>query len=329
MAKKKKIGSLGPQPHWMRLSIADRAKTKEYIKAGLQGYERSDGVSIPGARRLYEGLRASQGYDLRHIERWSAAKLKTARNRIQSLNTLTSRPFAIVIPRTTKQKIEAKKFTGQNQPHQKEFIAQIQVQGRDKVVFRKGKIGIERQFPSGSKTIKQRYLFRDYLRVNESLRELLDDEELDDETLDSPTTFREMREVTKRMMLEMPKNVYGQPAYFALITPQYGPIGRSVTHSKVLDLIDEYFSRYDPGGTGYKGHEEFAEHIIGFQMIGTKTQMDEFQRERARLKTFRKQQNKLRFNVKRKPVMCLTINTKTGRRCERRIGHKGKHKFPK
>jgi hypothetical protein len=315
------------------MSVGERAKTKEYIKAGLQGYERSDGVEIPGARRLYEGLSAADGFDLRHIERWTAAKLKSARHRIQSLNTLTSRPFAIIIPRTKKQRKAAQKFTGQNILHQKEFIAQIQIQGRDKAVFRQGKVGIERVFPSGAKTIKQRYLFSDYLRPDETIRDDLSEEEAEeygDDVLDAPSTFREMREVTQRMLLDMPKNVYGQPAYYALITPQYGAFGRSATHGKVMDLIVEYMTRYDPGGTVVHGrHADFAEHIIGFQMIGTKTQMNELAQERIRLKAMRKERNKLRFSVKRKPTMCPQISSKTSRRCERKIGHRGKHRYPK
>lgn len=332
--KKKKLGALGPAAHWLDMSVAERAKTKQYIKEGLQGYEREDGTRIPAARRVYAGLSAHDGFDLRHIERWSAATLAKARKRIQALNTLTSRPFAVIVPRTKKQKKEAKKFTGQDIRDQKEYIAQVQIQDRDKAVFRGGKVGIERKFPSGAKTIKQRYLFKDYLRPNEMIESLeLTEEEIEEAeaegVLESPTTFREMRNVTKRMLLDMPANVYGQPAYYALITPQYGPIGRSVTHGKVLGLIDEYFTRYDPGGTVYKGHEEFAEHIIGFQMIGTRVQMNEYQRERERLRIKRKERNKLRFAQKRKPTMCNVRSPTTGRRCERTIGHRGKHRFPK
>ena len=82
MAKNKKLGSLGPQPHWLRMSVDQRQKTKNYIKNGLLGWVRDDGVKIPGARRIYEGLEAEKGFDLRHIERWSAQRLSIARNRI-------------------------------------------------------------------------------------------------------------------------------------------------------------------------------------------------------------------------------------------------------
>jgi len=335
MAKKKKtkLGALGPAPHWLDMSLAERAKTKIYIKEGLQGYERDDGTKIPSARRIYSGLKASDGFDLRHVERWSAAKLRTARNRIQSLNTLTSRPFAVIIPRTKKQKREAQNFTGQNLKHQKGFIVHVQIQNRDKAVFRDGKVGIERKFPSGSKTIRQQYLFKDYLRPDESLRaQLKGKKNYKDDILDSPTTFREMKEVTKRMLLHMPKNLYGQPAYYTILNIKYGPIGRTVTHGKVQELLIEYFNRYDPGGLQHEGgaaHEGFAESIIGFQMIGNKVQKDQFQREVERLRQMRKQRKRLRFSLKKKPTMCLYINKKTGRRCERKIGHKGKHRFPK
>jgi hypothetical protein len=331
MAKRKKseLDSLGPAAHWLDLSVSKRAELKQYIRDGFNGGIRSDGVSVPGVRRIYRGLFASDGFDLRHIERWSAAKLAKARNRIQSVNTLTSRPFAVIIPRSAKQKREAQKFTGQNLKDQKEFIAQVQIQNRDKAVFRGGKVGIERKFPSGSKTIKQRYLFRDYLRPNESLRQVLEAEDLPDDALDAPTTFREMREVTKRMLLDMPAKVYGQSAYFALITSQYGPIGRTAGHGKVLDLLAEYFNRYDPGGTAFKGHEDFAEQIIGFQMIGTFAQVSEYEIEKRRLREAKRARGKLRFAEKRKPTMCPAINKKTGRRCGRKINHKGKHRFPK
>jgi hypothetical protein len=326
-SKKKKLGSLGPQPHWLRMSVAERAKTKQYIKEGLLGYTRPDGVDIPGARRIYRGLESASGYDLRHIERWSAAKLKAARRHIQALNTLTARPFDVIVPRSAKQRKEAQKFTGQNLPNQKEMIVAVQIPGRDKAIFRNGKIAIERKFPSGSKTIKQRFLFADYLHPDESLRERIEEEtgeELDDETLEAPSTFREMHEVTKRMLLDMPKNVYGQPAFYTLLTRQYGPIGRSATHGKVMDLLASYFNRYDPGGTLYRGHEDFVEQVIGYQMIGTFAQMSQYQIVREQRALQRKRKNKLRFS--QKVVRCPVIRS-DGKRCKKRANHKDPHKF--
>jgi hypothetical protein len=305
LTPKSKKGSAGPSSHWLNMSIAQRAKTKQYIKEGLNGYTREDGVSIPGARRIFSGLDAKHGFDLRHVERWSAAKLNAARTSIQTLNTLTSRPFSVIVPRTKKQRAEAKKFTGQNAPKQKEYIAQVQIQGRDKARFLDGKIAIERKFKGGSKTIKQRFLFADYLQPGESLKDRLEEneglsdedieEDLEAETLQTPSTFRDMVEVTKRMMIDMPVNVYGRPAFYALLTKQYGPIGRTAVHSKIPDLLASYFNRYDPGGTLYKGHEEFVEQVIGFQMIGTFAQLTEYEILQRKRRENKKKRNKLRF----------------------------------
>lgn len=302
--KKPKLGSLGPQPHWLRMSIDQRAKTKQYIKESFNGYVRTDGVTVPGVRRVYAGFDAAHGYDLRHIERWSAAKLKAARNRIQSLNTLTGRPFQVITPHTKVQRKSAQRFTGQNLPDQKAFIVPIQDAKRDKPVFRQGKIAIERKFPGGTKTIKQRYLFIDYVK-------------------EQPQTFREMREVTKKMMNDMPVNVYGQPAFYTMVTRQYGPIGNSATHKRIPDLLEMYFSKYDPGGSQHAGHQAFAEQVIGYQMIGTKAQYTAFEKETNRLRELRKQNRKLRFS---KPLRCNAMNKK-GKRCKRVAHHPGKHKF--
>ena len=303
MSKKKKrskhaikIGALGPKPYWLRMSIDERAITRQYIKEGLQGYIREDGTAIPGARRIYKGLEASKGYDLRHIERWSKQRLDYARRQVQALNTLTARPFSVVIPRTKKQRKEAQSFTGQNLPNQKEMIVPIQIQGRDIARFQNGKLSVERKFPSGSKTIHTRYLFADYMRPDENLRERLKDSDLSVGVLDQPSTFREMQAITERMLLDMPLNVYGQPAYYTLLTVQYGPVGRSATKEKIMDLLVHYFTRYDPGGTAYKNHEEFVEQVIGFQMVGTFAQMAKYQIEREQRALARKKKNKLRFS---------------------------------
>ncbi len=279
-----KVGALGPASYWLDLSELQRVKTRQYIKEGLQGYVRTDGINVPGARRIYKGLEASSGYDLRHIERWSLARLRHATVRIQALNTLTGRPFAILIPRTKKQRLAAQKFTGQNLPYQKEMIVPVQFTNRDVAIFRDNKVAIERKFPGGSKTLKQRFLFADYLQAGES----------------APVTFRGMVDITNRMMPYMPAKVYGQPAFYVLLTVQYGPIGNSAEYGGIPDLLFRYFSHYDPGMNQYPGHETFAEHVIGFQMVGTFAQMSAYEIQRDRLKTDRKKRNKLRFSKRSK-----------------------------
>lgn len=249
-AKKKKLGALGPAAHWLDLSPAERAKTKQYIKDAFLGYETTSGIKIPSLRNVYRDFESRNGYDLRHIERWSATKLKAAREHIQSLNTLTSRPFAVLIPRTAKQKRQAQSFTGQNITRQKEFIVQVQDTKTDTAKFKNGKVTIERSFRDGEvKQIKQRYLFRDYLQRGEQM----------------PVSFAQMRKVTERMLPDMPENHYKRWVYYTLTTAQYGPIGNPQPKKNVLDLLAEYHERYDNN----RMHKEFAEQIVGFTMIGT------------------------------------------------------------
>lgn len=276
VTKKKKLGALGPAAHWLDLSPSERAKTKEYIKDAFKGYERTDGTIVPSVRRIYKGLSPAEGYDLRHIERWSAARLATARNRIQSLNTLTSRPFAVIIPHSAKQRKQAQSFTGQNLPYQKEFIVQVQDTKTDKVKFKKGKVTVEREFKGGEvKQVKQRYLFKDYLKSGERI----------------PITFAQMRKITERMLPAMPKKYYGRDVYYTLTTAQYGPIGNPTLHERVLENLAGYHERYDNNAM----HQQFAEQVIGYTMIGTGVQADTYMIQSDYRKRVRR---KLRFTKK-------------------------------
>jgi hypothetical protein len=307
MAKKKKpkIGALGPQPHWLDMSFAERAKTKQYIKESLQGYTRADGVEIPGARRIYKGMDSADGFDLRHIERWSAAKLAKARERAQSINTLTSRPFTVIIPRTAKQRKAAQTFTGQNLPYQKEMIATVQSPKLDRVTFKNNKVIVERKFPSGTKTIQQRYLFREYLKPGESY----------------PVGFVGMHRKLKEMLPDMPERYHGSKAYYTILTQQYGPIGRSVFKEKLLAEFEYYHATYGID----KQHQHFDEQVIGVQMVGTFVQARDYQNMRDRAKAKRKELRKLRFGLRAR----CPVRAKNGKQCTRNAGHTGKHSFGK
>jgi hypothetical protein len=283
MAKKKKppVGSLGPKPHWLKLSVADRERTKQYIKEGLQGYVRQDGVKIPGARRIYSGLTPENGFDLRHIERWSAGKLRTARERIQALNTLTGRNFRVITPHSKRQRKAAQIFTGQDLSYQKSYVVQIQDPKRDDVVFRDNKPAIVRNYTeTGVKQIKQRFLFADYLKKGEQ----------------HPITFLQMKKFLERMLPDMPERIFGGKAYFTILTTQYGPIGKSVFKERTMDELSYYHTTYDTDAQ----HQGFAETVIGFQMVGTNAQAKEFERLRERGKQQRKKMKKLRFTKRQR-----------------------------
>lgn len=299
---KPKVGSLGPQPHWLRLSPSQREKTRQYIREGLEGYVRSDGIKIPGARKIYQGFEASSGYDLRHVERWSAAQLAHARKRIQAINTYTGRPFAVITPRTKKQRKEAQKVTGQDLPYQRKMIYAVQDPKRDKVVFRNNKLAVERNYKHGSKAIEQRFLFKDYSK-------------------EPPYGFDGMRKVTEKMLPDMPINYRGEWVYYTLLTVQYGPVGESVPHHRIMEHLAEYHNRYDLN----RENSGFQEQVIGFQMIGTYTSVKMRDIATQKNKSARKKLKKLRFSQQQSRCHVL----KNGKRCKLRAGHKGPHKFKK
>ena len=299
---KKKLGALGPQPHWLRMSQLQRERTKQYIKEGLQGYTRPDGVKIPSARDLFRHMNASDGFDLRHIERWSAQKLASARQRVQAINTLTSRPFDVLHPRTHKQIKSAKTYTGQDMPQQKGFVVQVQNMKMDTATFRQNKVVVEREFKNGSKQVEQRFLFRDYNNGKQ------------------PITFPGMRRSTERMMKEMPEKYRGSKVYYTLITAQYGPIGRSIFKERLLEELSNYHSQYGNSSM----HRHFAEQVIGYQMVGTYAQAAKYQIEREHLPAHRKKMKKLRFA---KPLRCQHVDKKTHKQCVLPIRHKSHHRY--
>jgi hypothetical protein len=269
-----KKGSLGPQPYWLQMSVAERARTKQYIKESLQGYRRADGIDVPGLRKIYSGFTADNGFDLRHIERWPSSKMKSARKYIAQLNTLTGRSFQVLTPRTAKQKKAAKIFTGQDLQRQKKMIVAVQDAKHDTPKFKNNQVVIERKFPSGTKQIEQRYLFRDY---NNGIQ---------------PITFIEMRRVTKTMLPDMPERYRGGWVYYTLLTVQYGSIGQSVPKKNIMDLLAEYHARYEKATQ----HQGFAETVIGYNMVGSDGQAMKYQIEREHQIRKRKQLKRLRFS---------------------------------
>jgi len=305
LSAKSERGSAGPKAYWLDMSATERAHTKEYIKAGLRGYDREEGIHVPGVRRVYSGFSAADGYDLRHIERWSAAKLKSARRYIQQVSTYTSRPVAIITPRTAKQRRAAQNFTGENKK-QKIYFVPVQLPTHDKVRFKNNKVVVERTFKGGSKQIKQRFLFRDYLEAGKRL----------------PITFEEMHEFLDDMLPDMPENWGGQWAYYMLISTLHGPIGRSVPKSRISELLENYHQRYEKPG---EQHEGFAEAVVGFQMVGTALQAGKFQIEREHRSQRRPRKWRQKLKIAEKILRCPA--TSKGRQCVLKPHHKGHHKY--
>lgn len=291
MAKKRnpKIGAKGPTPAWLRLSIAQREKLKADIKLGFQGEERN-GIKIPGVRRVFTGYAADEGFDLRHIERWSAAKLSRARHDIAVIRTLSSRSFDVKTPVTRKQRKRLQTYTGQNRKTQKAYI--VHVSENQKIRFIKGQL-TEVKVHAGKKerSFRRLYLFEDYSDFK-------------------PTTFEEMADVTMRMLPDMPDKIKGRGVFYALNSISLGAIGNYVRKSRILDLLAEFHQRYDNSNM----HKGFGEAINGFVMSGTEVQIKKQEAQKRQYKSFYDPTKKLKFSERTKRVSSKKTVTKSIRK---------------
>ncbi len=299
MAKRKtKIGALGPTPAWLKLSVPVRARVKTDIKLGLRL-----------ARKLYKGLTPDEGFDLRHVERWSAAKLKKARERIAQARTLTSRPYQLKTPTTRAQRKKLQTFTGQDLPYQTRFVVHVQDTKLDKVRIQRGQVTIVREYPSGAKGYQRVYRFRDYNNNQQ------------------PATFNGMKRITRKMLADMPATIRKKPVYYILQTVPHGNIGSAVTKSRVMDLLERYHNQYDAD----KRHTGFAEVVIGFYMTGSDAQTTREEKQRAQYRRFYAKNKKLVFtkpmkatkHASKKPIATV-VRQPLGVRSKRKLSRRHK-----
>lgn len=297
MAKrKKKLGALGPTSAWLRVPVGERAKLKADI---IDGVKKS--------RRLFKGLTAKDGFDLRHPERWSTAKLKKARNLNTITRTLENKPFVLKTPTTKKQRKSLQSITGLTRKDQKSYPI-FNVMPDEKVRFQKGAVIHVREYEDKKKSIRRNFLFADYLE---------DDEEM-------PETFEDMIELTERMLPDMPKAMGGREVFYGLFTTPQGVIGNLGSKDKVLDLLQRYYVKYDTP-VMQASHKGFAEAVIGWYMTGTNRQVQKQEKEKTEYRKFWKNE-KLQFTKKVKSNRCTAIS-REWKRCKLQKGHEGKHQF--
>ena len=95
--------------------------------------------------------------------------------------------------------------------------------------------------------------------------------------------------------VDVPARKTNGKIYYTLIAVQYGPIGESVMHEDVLRLLSQYYTRYEKDTDQ---HLDFAQQIIGFQMVGTYASAAQYQVARDAMGRQRRQMKKLRFRSK-------------------------------
>lgn len=304
MAKKRKpkLGAKGPTPAWLRLSVAQRAALKEDIKRGFQGEERN-GIKIPSARRIFEGYQSKDGYDLRHIERWTPAQLRRVRHDLAAIRTLASRSFDVKTPSTKSQRKRLVSYTGQNRKRIRSFIVHVP-QGQ-RILFVKGQL-TEVKAHAGRKerSFRRLYLFEDY---SDGFK---------------PSTFAEMADITMRMLPDMPDKIKGRAVFYALNSISLGAIGNYVRKSRVLDLLSEFHTRYDNSNQ----HKGFGEAINGFVMSGTEVQIKKREAEKRKYKSFYDPTKKLKFSDSTKGKRRVAKQTRVTKEVRKSLGLRSKRR---
>lgn len=118
-------------------------------------------------RQFFSGFDASDGYDLRHIDRWHAARVRAADQYGSFLNTLTASPYIRATAHSKQQRDALGRYTGQfyggtKQPrafvvhHPEAALRKLKVS-----VSKGGQVQVTRDLP-GVRTVMTTYLFSDY-----------------------------------------------------------------------------------------------------------------------------------------------------------------------
>lgn len=297
MAKrKKKLGALGPTSAWLRVPVGERAKLKVDI---IDGVKKS--------RRLFKGLTAADGFDLRHPERWSTQKLNKARTLNAITRTLENKPFVLKTPTTKKQRRSLQNMTGLTRKDQKSYPI-FDVAPKEKIRFQDGAVIRVHEFEDKKKIVRRNFLFVDYLEEDE----------------EPPATFKEMRELTQRMLPDMPGSMGGQPVSYGLYTAPHGVLGQLGSKSRLLSLLDQFFVQYDAPDKEPQ-HKGFAQAVIGWYMTGTNIQGKRLKKEREKYSKFWTNKE-LKFQATKQDKRCRVKN-KQWERCLLKANHSGRHQF--
>lgn len=179
---------------------------------------------------MFRGFTAAEGYDLRHIERWTQAQHDRVQSEIKELRQLLSSPYRLVTPRDRGQRSTLKNFTLQVDPRQKRFVVHVQSpQQRVSVRRQRGHkhpgITIESAQRFGGFGQMQFWFFNDY---NEGY---------------SPETREEFIEATRAMLPDMPD--WG---YFALWSRTNGVITIPQPKNSLLRVISRFFDEGESFG---------------------------------------------------------------------------------
>lgn len=216
---------------------AERFKELEYLKRTTRQ-----------ARKYLTGFDASDGYDLRHPERWPAKRVETLKRYGGYINELTGQKHIRVrAPKSKAKRAALESFTGQRLRGSKQFRAfAIADQHADKALVRiteNNQVEIEHTF-KGVRSVERIFLFDDYGY--------------------DPGEFSSIDDVKRATRLMLKRRVDGAPLMpdgnYQFFTEKHGPIWEAIPRDSILLNLTAWGNTY--------GHVRGAESvIIGFKLL--------------------------------------------------------------
>lgn len=276
-------------------------------------------------RKIFRGFEARQGFDVRHPENWSAARVAKARRYGLRMRQLKSTPHVIARPRTQAQRDALMKHVAQPWPNQKAFIVHTPhpintvvdyvLEPAVSIPVYAAALTFVRQRPAqlrvqlvkqihGGESLTQDFLFREILGYQPGL-------------VGPGGTYRvgqnpweDMVRATRALLPFMPKTTMSartgeqEEAWYTFISMPHDSIGAAIRYSEIVNSLQFDFSRYS---------DSFAGLILGFRYQGDRwkaamspqSEMNQRDKTRALYKKIReediKAMRRMDERFKRKP----------------------------
>lgn len=217
--------------------------------------------AVKKIRPLVTGFEASDGFDLRHPERWTKQQADKVRAFSQELGSILSQSHVIARPRSKQSREALEVFTGQRFKGQKGWIVHVPKPDETTVRVKGGKVEISRAV-RGAQVLDRFYLFEEIFGIKpdtwddilEMTRILIGKKRYRDSYLydeDYASTVRKMPD-----------------GFYTLWVETQGDTGAPVRRELLLDNLTFYEQAYgNKNSDTWKGGG-FEEVILGFHWQG-------------------------------------------------------------
>src|SRR5262245_49059343 len=101
---------------------ADADQRADYLATKRELRIKTLVANVHNLREVFANFESSDGFNLRDIRSWPAARVKKIEQYAEYVNHLRSQPFSLIRPRNKAQRRALETFTGQMLPNQKTFV---------------------------------------------------------------------------------------------------------------------------------------------------------------------------------------------------------------